>query len=390
MPQTPRLADVIATLDALYDPGWALSWDAVGLVCGDPAAPVRKVLFAVDPVDVVVDEALAWGADLVVTHHPLFLRAVHGVAATTPKGRVVHRLITAGVALHVAHTNADVAEHGVSEALAARLGLTGTRPLVASPAEPLDKIVTFVPDEAADRVVDALAAAGAGAIGAYTRCAWTTTGTGTFTPQAGAQPAIGVVGQVELVPETRVEMVMARHRRQAVVAALRAAHPYEQPAFDVLELAGWPGPRGIGRVGELATPTRFADLLDHVAARLPLGPAGLRAAGDPDLLVRRVAVCGGAGDDLFDDVRRSGADVYVTADLRHHPAAEALDRGGPALVDAGHWSTEWPWLAEAATRMAAGLAERGATVETRVSTTCTDPWTRHVPPALAPDPGSSS
>ncbi|MGH8825670.1 MAG: Nif3-like dinuclear metal center hexameric protein, partial [Jiangellaceae bacterium] len=113
----PSLADIVATLDRLYDPGQAESWDAVGLVCGDPGAEVRRILFAVDPVAVVADEALQWGADLLVTHHPLFLRPVHGVAATTPKGRLVHRLVTGGVALHVVHTNADSADPGVSDAL---------------------------------------------------------------------------------------------------------------------------------------------------------------------------------------------------------------------------------------------------------------------------------
>ncbi|WP_406113860.1 Nif3-like dinuclear metal center hexameric protein [Kitasatospora purpeofusca] len=135
----PKLSDVITALEELYPPQWAESWDAVGLVCGDPQAEVRRVLFAVDPVQAVVDEAIAWGADLVVTHHPLYLRGTTTVAATTFKGRVVHTLIRAGVALHVAHTNADHADPGVSDALAEAVGLTVTGPLVPDPTDPLGR-----------------------------------------------------------------------------------------------------------------------------------------------------------------------------------------------------------------------------------------------------------
>ncbi len=133
------LADVVGCLDAAYDPATAATWDAVGLVCGDPEQPVRRVMFAVDPVLAVADEAVAAGAELLVTHHPLFLQPVHGVAATTPKGRVVHRLLRAGTALHVCHTNADTADPGVSDALATAVGLHEVRPLEPDPAPALDK-----------------------------------------------------------------------------------------------------------------------------------------------------------------------------------------------------------------------------------------------------------
>ena len=377
-----RLADAVRILESLYPPSWAESWDAVGLVCGDPEAPVRRILLAVDPVAEVVDEALEWDADLLVTHHPLLLRAVHGVPATTAKGRVVHELVRRGCALYVAHTNADSARPGVSDALARVLGLTDLEPLSAHPADPLDKVVTFVPENAVDAVLDALAAAGAGRIGEYERCAWTTTGTGTFLPRPGANPAIGERGRVETVQERRLEMVLPRHRRDHVVAALRSAHPYEEPAFDVLELASWSSPRGIGRVGVLPQPVTLAEFADVVAAALPHTVQGVRVAGDREKRVRRVAVCGGAGDSLFAAVRASGADVFVTADLRHHPASEAREEAGaerPYLVDVAHWASEWPWLHGCAERFAQEASSGGATVETRVSTVRTDPWTFRVP-----------
>ncbi|MDP9396723.1 MAG: Nif3-like dinuclear metal center hexameric protein [Actinomycetota bacterium] len=382
MPPAPRLADVVAVLEELYDPRWAEPWDAVGLVCGDPEAEVGKVLLAVDPVAAVAEEALAWGADLVVTHHPLFLRGVHGVPATTPKGRLVHRLVSHGVALHVAHTNADTAAPGVSDALAAAIGLAELRPLSPTAPDPVDKIVAFVPRDSADRLVDALAAAGAGSLGDYTRVAYLLDGTGTFRPEPGARPAIGGVGRIETVAETRVEMLLPRGRRRAAVEALRATHPYEEPAFDVIdviETADRPGPRGLGRVGRLASPTSLRELGRRVAAALPATPAGVRVGGDLDRTVATVAVCGGAGDSLFDEVRRSGADAYVTADLRHHPVSEALSDGAFGIVDAAHWATEWPWLADAARRLPRALGERGTSVAVRVSTIVTDPWGEHLP-----------
>ena len=251
----PSLADVVDVIEALYPPALAAEWDAVGLVCGDPAEPVRQVLFAVDPVEAVVDEAIAAGVDLLVTHHPLFLRGTSSVAATTAKGRVVHRLVRAGIALHVAHTNADHANPGVSDALARALGLHDTRPLEALPAPALDKVVVFVPLPDADKLVDSLAAAGAGELGDYARCAFITAGVGTFQPLAGATPTVGSVGEVTRVDEARVEMVFQRALRREIVAALRSAHPYEEPAFDVFELASWDSDVGSGRVGELAEPT---------------------------------------------------------------------------------------------------------------------------------------
>ncbi|MEV0792006.1 Nif3-like dinuclear metal center hexameric protein [Kribbella sp. NPDC050459] len=372
------LADVLAVLDRLYDPAWAESWDAVGLVTGDPDQEVRRTLFAVDPMREVVDEAIDGGFDLLVTHHPLLLRGVNSVAATTPKGRVVHDLIRAGVALHVCHTNADNANPGVSDALAAAIGLRDTRPLKAMPAEPMDKLVVFVPVAETQAMLDALAKAGAGQIGDYERAAWSGTGEGTFRPLAGANPTIGTVGAVEVVAENRIEMILPRRRRRAVVEALVAAHSYEEPAYDLYELASLPSERGGGRVGVLEVPLPLGAFAQLVAESLPRTEHGVRVAGDLDRTIETVAVVGGAGDSEFDRVRAAGVDAYLTADLRHHPATEARAYGGPALVDVAHWASEWPWLVAAERLLLEGLAARGSTVDTHISTLCTDAWTLRI------------
>lgn len=376
-----RLRDCLGVLDALYPPSWAESWDAVGLVTGDPADAVDRVLFAVDPTERVAEQAVRDGVQLLVCHHPLFLRGVHGVPATAPGGRVVRRLLSAGVALVTAHTNADVALPGVSDALAAAVGLDGLD-VLAPAEEQLDKLVAYVPVADTPGVLDALAAAGAGRIGDYERCAWWVEGTGTFLPGAGAVPAVGAVGRVERVAEDRLEMVVPRDRRAAVVRALRAAHPYEEPAFDVLPMA-LPARHGLGRVGELPAAMSLAELTGRVGAALPATAAGVRAAGGADRPVRRVAVCGGAGDSLVGDALRAGADVLVTADWRHHRALDAV-AAGLAVVDVAHWASEWPWLADAAQRLSAGL---GGAVTTSVSRLVTDPWCVAVPGTGRSDAG---
>ncbi|HEY9439234.1 MAG TPA: Nif3-like dinuclear metal center hexameric protein [Streptomyces sp.] len=270
----PRLSEVISELDTLWPPERAEAWDAVGTVCGDPDAEVDRILIAVDPVQPVADEALTLGAGLILTHHPLYLRGTSTVAASTFKGRLVHTLIKHDIALHVAHTNADRADPGVSDALAGALDIRVVGPLVPDPTDP-------------------------------------------------------------------------HHRR------------------------------GLGRICELDHPETLGAFAARAAARLPATAQGIRLAGDPDVVVRRVAVSGGSGDSLFDDVRASGVDAFLTADLRHHPASEAVQHSSLGLVDAAHWATEWPWCELAATQLDAISDRHGWDLRVHVSKQVTDPWTTH-------------
>ncbi|MDP9118128.1 MAG: Nif3-like dinuclear metal center hexameric protein [Actinomycetota bacterium] len=380
-----RLADLIAVLDEWFDPRWAEPWDAVGLVCGDPAERVERILLAVDAVPETVDQALSMDAQLLLTHHPLLLTGVHGIAANDPKGALVHRMVRGRVAHFVAHTNADIANPGVSDALAALLGLTGTVSLETAFDDAFAKLVVFVPSADAQRIIVALGAAGAGSLGDYDSCAWLVEGTGTFRPRAGASPAVGVVGEVACVAESRIEMVVPHPVREDVIRALRATHPYEEPAFDLIAQVPVPSRRGTGRIGDLHAPVALREFAHRVARTLPRTVWGVRAAGDPEQMVRTVAVCGGSGGSLAETARRRGADVLVTSDLKHHTTLETVtERGCPgmALIDVAHWSSEAPWLDALAGRMRDHF---GTTVEVHVSRLVTDPWTVH-----APSPESSS
>ncbi|ORV53547.1 Nif3-like dinuclear metal center hexameric protein [Mycobacterium europaeum] len=365
-----RLADVIGVLDEAYPPRLAESWDSVGLVCGDPDDALESVTVAVDATPAVVAEVPEGG--LLLAHHPLLLRGVDTVAASTPKGALVHRLIRTGRSLFTAHTNADSASPGVSDALAQALGLTVEAALEPRTAAPdLDKWVIYVPRENADAVRAAVFEAGAGHIGDYSHCSWTVTGIGQFLPHEGASPAVGSVGTVETVAEDRFEVIAPARIRVAVLAAMRAAHPYEEPAFDIFALLPAPGDTGLGRIGTLPRPEPLRDFVSRVGAALPPTAWGVRAAGDPDMPVSRVAVCGGAGDSLLATADRAGVHAYVTADLRHHPADEHRRASGVALVDVAHWASEFPWCDQAADLLRSRF---GAALSVRVCTIRTDPW----------------
>jgi dinuclear metal center YbgI/SA1388 family protein len=260
-------------VEELWPESLAEDWDEVGLVAGHPGAEVHRVMFAVDPTTDVIEEAIDFGAELLITHHPLLLKGVTSVAANTAKGKAVHRLIESGTALMTVHTNGDSAVGGVSDVLADALGLQNVAPL---------------------------------------------------TPAANGLPE-----------------------------------------------------EGIGRVGDLEEVLTLGDFAARVFGILPSVAGGVRVSGDRDGLIRRVAVCGGAGDSLFGEVRASNADVYVTADLRHHPASEAREAAvndRPYLIDVSHFASEWLWLPAAAEALGNVLTDQGHNVEIRVSTTNSDPW----------------
>lgn len=372
------VGDVMQAMDRRYPPRAAEPWDRVGLVLGERTAPVRRILLAVDITDEVVQQAAQLSADMVVAHHPLLLRGIHGVDSSHPKGRVLLAAMGADVSLFAAHTNADKPVDGVSDALARTLDLDDIRPLEADLEPGLDTLVVFVPSKDLNPLVDVLCRAGAGAVGNYDRCHFHSPGTGCFRPLAGAEPHIGDVGRQSEVAESRIEMVLPRSARGAVLAALLEAHPYETPAFSLLPQADQPSDSGLGRIGSLPHPMRAAELAAHVAGRLPATAGGVRLAGDPDRLVSTLALLAGAGDSHLDAARRSGADAYLTSDLRHHPAQEAIaHEGSPVLLDVAHWAAEWTWLPVLAPLLSADLPD----VDIIISEICTDPW------VLAPGTG---
>lgn len=381
----------VDALAAIYPPADAEEWDQVGLHVGDPVGDlVTGVLVSLDVTPAVLDEARQRHADLVIAHHPLLFTPLRRLTPHTPPGRLALRAARQGCGVLVAHTNLDQAAQNTSHPAAAVLDLTSLRPVRPLSTDRTTgavetgtvKIVTFVPRADTDAVVTAMAAAGAGQIGDYSECAFTTPGTGRFRPGPGADPHIGTHGRRQDVPEDRVEMVMRRGDIAAVVANLIAAHPYEEVPYDLYPLVtapGEPSPKGLGLIGDLPQPVSLRAVADRLAHGLPA--PGLRlAADDPSREVRTVAVCGGAGADLIDDLVPAGgpplAEVFVTGDLRHHRALDALAMG-LALIDAGHFATENPAMDTVVAALDGQREPFGLTAPIMRSAVLTDPWTAH-------------
>ncbi|MCL6631101.1 MAG: Nif3-like dinuclear metal center hexameric protein [Alicyclobacillus herbarius] len=361
-------ADVVRVLEAWAPPRLAMPGDPVGLQLGRLDKPVETVWLALDTSLPVVQEAVAAGADMLVTHHELFYRPLPKLDTTTIKGRTIAEALAHDLTIYAAHTNLDVAEGGVNDVLAAKLGLTDVDILDRLQDDRLRKLVVFVPESHHEQVLQAVCAAGAGHIGRYSHCTFNTPGEGTFLPLPGTQPFLGQVGQLERAAEVRLETVVPESRLEAVVRAMLAAHPYEEVAYDVYPLEIMGKAYGIGRIGNLEKPLPLQEFAAQV--RDALGLSHIRFGGEPDKRVQRVAVLGGSGGKWAAAALAKGADVFVTSDCDHHTVADAwLD--GLAIIDATHAALERPVL-EA---MRQQLTDRLPGLSVRISEVREDPFT---------------
>jgi len=335
------VADIHRVIEDWAPSATAQSYDNVGLLVGRMSRPLNKVLVALDVTPQIVDEAIEQGADCLLVHHPLIFKPLKRLTDDSLESSLALRLAEAGISLYAAHTNLDAARDGVSFQLARELGVKQPEFLSTLP-ESVVKVVVFCPVDAAEDVRSAMFASGAGRIGAYSDCSFSSAGSGTFKADKGTNPAIGSAGGPrEQVSELRMEMEVTRWHLGKVIKAMKAAHPYEEVAYDVIPVEQSFRDAGIGAVGNLPAAVSLGSFLDTVAKVLD-NPA-LRIVGDVETPVQRVAVCGGSGSDFIGLAMRAGADVYVTADITYHRYFEVLDQtGNPrmALVNAGHFETE--------------------------------------------------
>jgi dinuclear metal center YbgI/SA1388 family protein len=363
-----KLKDIVHALEELAPLRYAESWDNVGLLVGDPSSEVKRVLVTVDYTRDVADEAAAAKAELVVAYHPPMFAAVKRVPHDALWAEAVRR----GVALYSPHTALDVAKDGTNDWLADACGVSADERRALRLHAEKDanyKLVTFVPADAVEKVSAAIFEAGGGRIGAYTHCSFRLAGTGTFFGEEGANPAVGQAGKLETVDEIRLETLVAIGKIDGVLAAMRGAHPYEEPAFDIVRLApAAEGPAiGLGRVGPIAE-TRRSVLVETI--KRALGVSHVLVAGPTDLSAKRVAVAAGAGGELLEDAVRAKADVFVTGEIRHHDALSAARRG-VTVVAALHSNSERAAVRAYAKRIGAKL---GAPVEVLSSTRDADPF----------------
>ena len=325
--------EIISLFEQWSPKRFAEDWDPVGLHIGQLNRPVEKVIVTLDVNEAVVDEAIEKGANLIIAHHPPIFRPMKHIWTDTPQGRLIEKCIKNDISVYAAHTNLDVAPGGVNDLLASRLGLKDIQVMEPTISDPLYKLAVFCPVEQADELREVLASAGAGAIGDYVGCSFTSVGTGRFTPSNGADPFIGEVGKLEEVAEERIEVVLPGPLRTKVLKAMLAAHPYEEPAYDFFVLDQRTEEYGLGRVGTLPETMELKEFAQFVKKALDV-PA-VRIVGDSLKPVHKIAVLGGSGSKYIRAAKRKGADVFVTGDMDFHSAqdAELMDL---AIVDPGH------------------------------------------------------
>ena len=355
-----KLQELVAALETVAPTRHAEAWDNVGLLIGDPGQDVSRVMLAIDYTPEVAAEAAGEKCDAVVAYHPPIFQAVKRVTAGGATG-LVYDAIRRGVAIYSPHTALDVAEGGTNDVLADVLGLAERWPLkIAETKAATCKLVVFVPEEALGRVSEALFAAGAGRIGKYSSCSFQTKGTGTFFGEEGTNPAVGESGKLETAAEVRLETVVPLAKAEAVVRALRKAHPYEEPAFDLNTLAAPPEGLGIGRVGVLPGPVERGELFERIKRGLEIGH--LLVAGPTEGPVKRAAVCAGACGDLLDAAIAQKAELYLTGEMRHHDAIKAA-RAGVTVVCTLHSNSERATLKRLKSRLEEAASGSGIPAE---------------------------
>ncbi len=335
-----HVRDVVKKMEAWAPSSLAYAWDNVGLQIGDLDAPVDRILVCLTITEEVVGIALREKISLIVAHHPIIFRPLHSLCANKPQERLCMELVRGGVACYVAHTNLDLVPGGVSYALADMLGITQVQPLFLVEHAVQYKFVSFVPETHLAAVRQAVSEAGAGIIGEYTQCSFSTPGTGTFLPGASATPFLGNKEMLNEEPERRFETIVPKGCLGAVIGALCEAHPYEEPAYDVFPLIEPDNNIGLGVRGVLQTPVTMQNLAELTCSLLE--EHTVRVYGDADMMVRSVAVLGGSGGGEIPRLP-SDIDLYITGDVKYHDALEALQRS-IGVIDAGHRGTEIPVL----------------------------------------------
>jgi dinuclear metal center YbgI/SA1388 family protein len=330
------LGELISVMETIVPPAYAEAWDNVGLLVGDPTQSCKRVLLTIDYTEAVALEARKNRCDAVIAYHPPIFDGLKRV--TAERTSLVFEAIRHGVAIYSPHTALDVAEGGTNDVLADAIGLWQREPLrVMETKSSRYKLVVFVPEKDVGKVSDALFAAGAGEIGKYSSCSFRSPGTGTFFGEAGSHPRAGKSGRLETVAEVRLETVVPISKLSDVLAALRASHPYEEPAFDLNQLAALPEGLGQGRIGTFASAASMTELLARIKRKL--GLEFLLVNGSGGKRIRKVAICAGSGGDLLDDAISQSAQVFLTGELRHHDALKA-ERAGMNVICTLHSNSE--------------------------------------------------
>jgi len=339
-----KIQTIADHLNAQFKPTYQEDWDNCGLLVGDSNVACSGVLVALDLTPMVIDEAIACGANMIVTHHPIMYSGIKRITPSSQEGMMIMRMLQNGICHYAAHTDLDNMREGVSGILAQKLGVRDTQ--VLRPMEGvLRKLVTFCPTAHAEHLRQALFSAGGGECTAgryggkeqdYTCCSFNNGGIGTFLPGTSTHPFCGQTGVPHNEEEVRIEMIYERHRERKIISKLLEAHPYEQPAYDIIQLRNLSSQIGGGAYGTLAEPMPLEAFLKMVSqvCHIPC----IRTSAPCKEMIHKVALCGGSGSFMIGDAKSVGADIYLTGDLKYHDFQQA--EGRIVLAEIGHYESE--------------------------------------------------
>ena len=370
-PMAATVKDILDCLDSAYPFAWAEAYDRVGLQAGDPEAPVTRILVALEASRAVVAEAETQKAELLLTHHPLLYQAAGDLREDRTQGKLLAAVVRARLAVACCHTNLDLAPGGMNDHLARKLGLEDLEVLARVRQDAWLKLAVFVPVGYEDQVRAALMDDRVGVIGRYDNCSFAARGQGTFRPMAGAKPFRGKVAALSRAEESRLEVLVPESQVAPALARLRAAHPYEEMAYDLYPLANQGLSLGFGRVGRWPASLSWDETVPRV--KQVFAVSGVRVWGRPPASVSRVAVCGGSGGDLVGQARAQGAQVYVTGEVRHHQAVPGPE-GDFAIIEVGHFASEVAFMPAWAEEITQLFQQRGLDVQVRVAASETAPF----------------
>ena len=324
--------DIIDEVEKFWPCELAQGWDNTGLLIGDKKAKIKDVLLTIDVTADVVAEAKALGCKFILSYHPVIWDGLKKIVAEDgTKEGLVYDLVKSGISVYSIHTALDVVDGGVNDGLADMVGIANPMPIGDFVSMPGDKykLAVFVPVENVNQVADAVFEAGAGAIGNYSNCSFKSQGQGSFKPMAGAKPSVGSKGKLEKVEEIKFETIVSGDKIEAVVAAMRLSHRYEEPAFDVIKLSDIENKFGLGRMGELEKPTKVVEIVKSIKKATGCKVIGI--VGDDKKVVEKAAVCAGTCGKILNQVIAGGCDLYLTGELKHHEALVAQEAGLTAI-----------------------------------------------------------
>ncbi len=353
------VADIVRIIEDLAPPELAVPQDPIGLQLGSGQWEINKLMIALDADHRTIRQAADAGAGMLVAHHPLIYEPLASIDPESPVGRAVAHSLENKVAVYCAHTNLDAAKNGINNSLAVLLEV-GDRTAMAGSAPERFKIAVFVPENSLGEVRTAAFEAGAGEIGAYTRCSFASSGTGTFMGLEGTDPAAGNPGSFEEVSELRFEVIANRNIVDGVIDAIRGVHPYEEPAIDIYSLHGPGTDEGIGIIGRLPEEATVGKLANTLIDLLETGSVTI--IGEESRKVQKVAICSGSGASLIGIASANGADAYLTGDMKYHDARQA-DELDLAVIDFGHFAPERYGMKEFSKTLNMALKNTGAEIE---------------------------